>query len=389
MESNRTFAKYQLILLGHKSIDEKSLLEKLSRHVSDLGIEYDMVSIIRNDNISDYCPNAPTVILYWGQGQTTHPDIETIKNLKEYNHIILPVVSDLRNFNNEIPDILKEYNAFELKSKDKLENLASCILENLGLLRKERRLFISYHRNESENVAIQLYEELELAGFDVFLDTHKVRPGDIFQETLWHRMVDSDIVVLLNTKNFNDSSWTKKEFARANDMMVGIYQIVWPDSKVLDDSKISIQRELLGSDFSESGILNKLVIQPIISDIESIRARCYRARQDSLCSEFLKLMKIKAINAYYNPLYRIMFVTRNNIKYAIIPTIGIPKSIDYQRSQEDVDKLKKENIVKAYLLYDHRNIKEIWNNHLYWLNKYIPVETIKLTEIETWTNKIK
>ena len=59
-------------------------------------------------------------------------------------------------------------------------------------------------------------EALERNNFDVFLDTHSIKQGEPFQEELWHRMTDCDVIVLLNTKGFLERKWCKKEIAEAN-----------------------------------------------------------------------------------------------------------------------------------------------------------------------------
>jgi hypothetical protein len=98
----------------------------------------------------------------------------------------------------------------------------------MGLLRKRRRLFISYKRTESAMVAQQLYHALDERGFDVFLDTLSVRPAEQFQEHLWHRMTDSDVVILLYTKSAHASGWVEQEIERANGMKITVVQLIWP-----------------------------------------------------------------------------------------------------------------------------------------------------------------
>lgn len=44
------------------------------------------------------------------------------------------------------------------------------------------------------------HDVLSGRGFDVFLDTHDIRPGNPFQEMLFQRLADSDVVIMLDTK---------------------------------------------------------------------------------------------------------------------------------------------------------------------------------------------
>src|SRR3546814_7207947 len=59
-----------------------------------------------------------------------------------------------------------------------MTELASTMLECVGLLRRQRRVFVSYQRVESRAAALQLHDLLASRGFDVFLDTHDIRPGE-------------------------------------------------------------------------------------------------------------------------------------------------------------------------------------------------------------------
>jgi hypothetical protein len=113
------------------------------------------------------------------------------------------MVPKLAQFNDFVFDELRGINGMELKADDpQLERLAGVLLEGLGLVRKSRRLFISYKRSETQGVAIQLYEALDHGGFGVFLDTLSIRPGEPFQEVLWHRLADTDVIVLLDSPGF-------------------------------------------------------------------------------------------------------------------------------------------------------------------------------------------
>ena len=51
-----------------------------------------------------------------------------------------------------------------------MRELATLMLECVGLLRRQRRIFVSYRRTESRDVALQMHDLLIAKGFDVFLD---------------------------------------------------------------------------------------------------------------------------------------------------------------------------------------------------------------------------
>jgi len=381
--------KYQLIILGKDNAFEKLVVDTFYKRIQELGLATEAIIVIKQDDFNKlYKGNSPVVCLYFGGNKGK--DIDILSRLIDDASIIVPIVEDKAFFTSNIPESLHPINGFQLGSELDVEPLVSCILEGFSLLRLSRRLFISYKRNESRGVAIQLFEKLEQAGFDVFLDTHSIRPGDEFQEELWHRLVDTDVVVLLNTPQFLESAWTTQELARANSMSIGIFQLTWPLNVLPRMAELCIPLQLkednfLNNDFNNvQSQLNEISINLIVNNVESLRARSLAARQDNIITEFIAACKIANKSAV---LHREKFLTitdKNRQEIIIIPTVGVPHAFTYNQSEELIKVIRASEVKKIFLLYDHRNIREKWLQHLAWLDNYLPVNTIKITEADKW-----
>lgn len=380
--------KYQLIIIGSSNKFECDIVDMLFKQINGLGMERNMLTVIHADNFQhEYKANYPAYCLYMGSSNK-NIDIQIIDQLIRDATLILPIVSDLAEFKNLIPDLLNYINGFQLSTKQDIPQLVSCILEGFSLLRASRRVFISYKRSESSNIAIQLYEELEKSGFDVFLDTHSIRPGEPFQDELWHRMADSDIIVLLNTPSFLESHWTKEELAKANSLSIGIVQVVWPDSKLIPEAHICSPIQLEKSDFID-GHDNKLIddiLKKIIESTEILRARTLAARQDNLTSEFISFAMQSKTKVTLHP-DKFISLHKKECEYIIIPTIGVPQSLSCNNAEELIQKIKKDKPKGIYLLYDHVNIRDKWLCHLEWLNQYLPVKSLKLSNSLSFLEK--
>lgn len=373
--------KYQLIIIGSKIEFEQQILDLLFKQIDELGMSPDKLKIIYSENFEkEYQANYPVYCLYMGSNNK-ELDLDILAKLKEDATLILPIVSDLTKFNSLIPDDLKNQNGFPLANEDDIPRLVSCILEGFSLLRASRRVFISYKRSESSDIAIQLYEALEKSGFDVFLDTHSIRLGEPFQEELWHRMTDSDIIVLLNTKNFLGSYWTKQELAKASSLSIGIVQVIWPDSNLMREAEICTPIQLKDEDFinKSSPKLVESIINNIISTTESLRARTLAARQDNLTSEFISYAHQRQVEVTLHP-EKFISLYKNDEEYIIIPTIGVPQSLSCSNAEELILRIKQDRPKCIYLLYDHINIRDKWLNHLEWLNQHLPVKSLKLSD---------
>lgn len=387
--------KYQIIKLGDDNYFHSEIIDTIYFHIEELGLAKDSIIEIDQDNFhAKYKGNNPTFCIYYGNISGSFKNIDLLQVLINDANLVLPIVSDISKFKLQVPKELENVNGIELSNRNEIERVASSVLEGLSLLRLSRRIFISYKRDESSAVAIQMYEQLERNGFDVFLDTHSIRPGEPFQDELWHRMADTDVVVLLNTPGFLNSNWTTQELAKANSMSIGILQVIWPSHKLERDAEISIPIQLNPSDFgnriySDSlSYLTQQTVSNIISQVESLRARSLAARQDNIITEFISSSKRigKKVDLQSD---KLMTLLRSDGKeLIIIPTVGVPQAFTYNQSEELVSRIKSDNVDGAYLLFDHRNIRDKWINHLDWLDNYLPIKTIKIVKAEEWLQSI-
>lgn len=387
--------KYQIIKLGSDNSLYKEILDTLYHHIQELGLVKESILEIDENNFkTEYKGNAPTFCLYFGSNSGDFKNIDLLDILIKDANLVLPIASDITKFKNQIPTELENVNGFELASGNDIEKLVPCILEGLSLLRLNRRLFISYKRDESSTVAIQLFEQLEKSGFDVFLDTHSIRPGEPFQDELWHRMTDTDVVVLLNTPGFLNSNWTTQELAKANSMSIGILQLIWPTHKLERDAELSIPFQLSDSDFGNkvfkepTSYLKSETISRIINQVESLRARSLASRQDNIITEFIASSNRVGKKADLQSEKFITIKRSDGKELVVIPTVGVPQAFTYNQSEELVARIKSKNTVEAFLLFDHRNIREKWLKHLDWLDYYLPVKTIKIVKAEEWLRTI-
>jgi len=205
----------------------------------------------------------------------------------------VPTVPDIKSVTAFIPEKLRHINCLPFSgSESELKRLATLLLENFRLLRPDRRLFISYRRTEAQGIAIQLYEKLDALGFDVFLDTRGVPPAADFQSVLWHRLADSDVVLLLDTPGFRESRWTREELARANAASIQILHFLWPGASPDATSAFSEFHELRSEHFDsanqvgERARLMSEVLDSIGGMVESLRARALSARHRYLVDNF-------------------------------------------------------------------------------------------------------
>lgn len=384
--------KYQLILLGENlELFDKLKLE-ISKRFDELKLIQDLLKILTKENISEYSGAEPAYVIY--SGHRDNLDMITrdiLEKQKLDGNIILPIFKE--DFTKEIPKIIDNLNG--LKLQNNIPKICNLILEGFELLRKSRKIFISYKRSESSNIAIQLYEALEANNFDVFLDTHSVDKGEVFQEELWHRMTDCDVILMLNTKEFLKSEWCNKELEKAHIKRIGIVHLLWPDCDFEKFAQLAHSMKLKNSDFDKpifSDLTKGRLIEPIVKEVinlvEGARARNLASRQDALITEFTQAGHNNNVelNLQFSRYITQELPTGKRIVY--IPTIGIPQSINCQNSQKLIQRIEKKEIHSIHLIYDDMSIRDYWLDHLDWLNERLEIQTIKKLEFNSWFQKL-
>lgn len=183
---------------------------------------HDARSVARRDK------SAAFVAAYFGN--PGHLDSDVVKKLLQESVPVIPTVGPSDNFRTHIPEFLQTLNGLQCRDHDSsMTELTSAMMEAVGLLRRQRRVFVSYRRIESKAAAVQIHDILASRCFDVFLDTHDIRVGDPFQDVLWHRLCDSDVMIMLETPTYFDSKWTRQEIGRALAKGIHVLRIVWPE----------------------------------------------------------------------------------------------------------------------------------------------------------------
>ena len=291
---------YQLILLGDTGCETcQEVKGRFFELLAERGHDRSIVTVLDGEltmtstEAGGYDSRKPTFAYYFGKQDHGDKDVDALQKLMGNGDAVYPVFFTDGQFENEVPTVLKPINGV-CYTDDKLDNIVNVAFEELRLLRKKRRVFISYKRSDSAAVANQLYDVLSRHQFDVFLDTYSIRGAADFQAELHHRITDSDVLIQLNSPNFMESDWCKEEISEANARRVGVLQVNWPGMKSDGKDQLSAAKKLSEQDFRRkrykrnTSTLKTKVLNEIAVEVEAVRARNIAARQDNLTGEFVK-----------------------------------------------------------------------------------------------------
>lgn len=375
-------SSYQIILLGAVNGLGAHLRQSIEVGLLDLGLPLTAIRFFCEGDAAARSLNAPVMAILFGSPAHV-VDTALIAELIGDSAVIAPVVSDSNQVHAEIPPQLRHVNAIVVgPDGEGLARLTALVLETFRLLRRERRLFISYKRAGSQPLAERLYDALDARGFDVFIDVRSVPPAIDFQSQLWHRMSDSDVVVLIDTPGFRDGRWTAEELARANATNIQILHLLWPGQREDPSSSFSHFMKLRRRDFI--GLLpmrgrwaTKALVTRICDEAERLRARAIAARHRYLVDNFCDAARDLGLDPAVQVDGWISVDFDPGRTLAVVPAVGVPTSDRINEIFEAVAGPATE-AKEIWIIYDNRGILNTWQAHLDWLDSHLPIRTVQM-----------
>jgi hypothetical protein len=240
-------------------------------------------------------------------------------------------------------------------------------------------------------VAEQLYRAFDERAFDVFLDTHSVRGGSEFQSVLWDRIGDADLLVLIDTPRALSSRWVREELARAQALGLGVLQLVWPAYARTPGTEFCEPRYLDATDFEGGAVdasagaqLKEPALQSVVSMAEGLRARALAARRARIVGEIWTRAAVASITANIQPARCVDLETPSGAHYRVFPVVGHPDSIELFRCFEACGTPPAAGV----LLYDPLGMLHPKRLHLGWLNEFLPLKAVPVTELDEWFRRL-
>lgn len=351
---------YQCLIFGKPTPEQVAALSAtITKAMGDFGLKPGEEFTITEGFSDGFAETAPAVAVFFGGVGAELPEHA---NLLRLSIPVVPLVSSVANVSAELPECLRPLNALALTPDDtQLVKPAGVALQCLGLLPVQRRVFVSYRRNESRDAAVQLFEELSARQFDVFLDTHSVGAATDFQTMLWHRLCDSDVVVMLDTPGFFESRWTRAEWGRATDKNISILQVLWPGHKASRYSALATPMALADTDIV-GGQLTQAIVETIALQVEVLRSKSVALRHANITGHLRSSIE-KMGGSVEGVGQRRSLVLKMPSGEPLVahPSVGVPTAVTLHDAVRDGDPRR------AILVYDHVGLSEQWMSHLDWL----------------------
>jgi hypothetical protein len=357
---------YELAVMGAASDGQaRELRQQLSAAVEPFGLRLgnEMGWSVRPAAFTPW-QQTPAAVVFFGAPAVPPGNIAQVL---QAGIPVLPVASAIGHVEQDIPVELRRLNCLTYPG-DGPERIATALLECVGLLPRQRRVFVSYRRESASTAAVQLFNALSAKVFEVFLDTHGIAPAEDFQAALWHRLCDSDLLIMLDTQDYFDSRWTAAEFGRAMAKGISILRIGWPDVAASHRVSTASRIDLGAADIdTASGRLTDDALNRIALHLESLRARSHAVRSLTLFSKIeLGITCIGGVVTGVGAHNVVHATLPDGTEIMAYPTVGVPTSVTLH------DAVEHSPGRSIAIVYDHLGIHERWLAHLRWLGQNIP-----------------
>lgn len=358
---------YELAVLGRVEGDlVQQIRAELEMRVSELGFRLGHEVSLFTGSPTEFQPSGErcsAALCFALEAGEAH----AIQTLMQRGVAVIPVASEKGNFADEFPAFVTELNGLRVEEAG-VSGLVLAMLECASLLPRQRRVFISYRRTESTEAALQLYAALSARQIEVFLDTHDIHPGKHFQEVLWQRLCDCDVMLFLDTPSYFDSRWTEAEFGRAAYRGIPFVRAAWPGVALNERAQLATSVDLADGDFSApKGHLTEDAIGRICDAVEDARTRGVASRLQQLVATVKESIKRSNVKIEGVSVRRSLIVkTPKGKAIAIYPSLGVPTTYTLHDATRD------NHPPPVAVVYDDAGVDEReWQAHMDWISQHL------------------
>lgn len=318
----------------------------------------------------------PVLYLYYGKtaGSSNYRGNLDLVELARHKQI-LPIAPSAPDFNNNIPPQIRNLNGFFLSDERSVHALRNYILAFFGVINTNRKVFISYRRVDSEELAHQLFDALIKLKYHPFLDSYSIQAGVDFQEYLRHELNDTELIVVLNTEHFDESPYTLEEVNIANELRIPILEVKFNPSikmDILAMSHVIDSRETTNAiKHFEDAFINKITL-----GIEQMRAQSYLYKRKNVITSLNKQFNTFGLALQEAGGFLRCDVTRE-IYY---PLTHIPQSTDLYQAEEFFESLPLFSAYIKKIIFNGSYCRDDIKRHLNWLNQHLPIKLFSVND---------
>lgn len=199
------------------------------------------------------------------------------------------------------------------------------------------RIFISYRQSDSAALAIQIFDALSHAGFEVFLDHFRIPPGVNFQSRLTQELGDKAMLLVIESPNLLSSAWVLHEIDVAKVNSLGIFALQVPGGTAIPTVDSSLRSILNQADFesdiySASAVLKEEAVAKVVEHVRAQHDRALIRRRQILHDSLEGALASEGVPlAPLTPKGLVPVTSKNGTQYLVWLTPRPPELMDFHR----------------------------------------------------------
>ncbi len=293
-------ACYQVILIHDQTATSfaDEVREEIKIAASKLLQRKDLVGV--ETQISTIREGLPVVVVYLASvdGQEDRSIRAQLDQALDCMYPVLPLVRDTESHDiyKQVPEVIQHINTAHWSPDSKRTEAVLAVFSMLGLAQHERKVFLSYRRTDSTEIAIQIHNELAKYRFDVFLDRFALPPGSDFQQRLREDLADKAFVVLIESPNIRQSKWVQHEVTYALSNRISVISLRPPNvskQDLIPSLDPAFRLDLNPDECRNDGTLTSAALDRILSRIQIEHAAAIRRRREQLLGSLREILRMK------------------------------------------------------------------------------------------------
>lgn len=173
------------------------------------------------------------LLILVGDSSNPFPDSPPFSNWLDggSSYIIFPIFPDGSKPSNLLPPPIQRVNSAFWRNS--IVEIIPSILSIAGITANDYRIFVSYTRSDTAELADQLFDALSRENFDVYLDRFRTPPSIDFGIRIEQELHDKSMVMVLESPNILQSTWVQHEIRFAKRHRLGLIALQAPKGSAI------------------------------------------------------------------------------------------------------------------------------------------------------------
>ena len=246
-----------------------------------------------------------------------------------------------------------------------IREVVADVLTTGGVTPERPRIFISYKRSETQELANQLFHALAAAQFDAFLDHYRIPAGVELLGRIRQELAEKTMVLLLESAQLLASRWTRLEVRTAQALRLGLFGITVPGGVPVPNlgaarRAIVHDVDFLRGRFHRKAVLKAAVLKRIAGEVRRQHDRAIVERRRQINRSMQDALLLQGVaNQHFDSAGRLCVQGGSACDYAIWLASRTPELADFFRAGDSAVASRRGVVVGIARSMEHQRRSQV------------------------------